>query len=41
MVAAMHSFAGLGLKNYRATPSPCTLETLERFGEVIHAFDKG
>lgn len=41
MVATMHSFADLGLKNYRATPSPCTLDTLERFGEVIHAFDRG
>jgi alkanesulfonate monooxygenase SsuD/methylene tetrahydromethanopterin reductase-like flavin-dependent oxidoreductase (luciferase family) len=41
MVALMHRFAALGLRNYRATPSPCTLETLERFGEVIAAFDRG
>lgn len=41
MVATMHSFAALGLRNYRATPSPCTLETLEAFGEVIAAFDRG
>jgi alkanesulfonate monooxygenase SsuD/methylene tetrahydromethanopterin reductase-like flavin-dependent oxidoreductase (luciferase family) len=41
MVATMHAFAALGLRNYRATPSPCTLETLEAFGEVITAFDRG
>jgi hypothetical protein len=41
MVATMHAFAALGLRNYRATPSPCTLETLEAFGEVIAAFDRG
>jgi hypothetical protein len=41
MVARMHAFAALGLRNYRATPSPCTLETLEAFGEVIAAFDRG
>lgn len=41
MVATMHAFAGLGLRDYRATPSPCTLETLEAFGEVIAAFDRG
>jgi hypothetical protein len=41
MVMAMHAFATLGLRNYRATPSPCTLETLEAFGEVIAAFDRG
>jgi alkanesulfonate monooxygenase SsuD/methylene tetrahydromethanopterin reductase-like flavin-dependent oxidoreductase (luciferase family) len=41
MVATMHAFADLGLRNYRATPSPCTLETLEAFGEVIAAFDRG
>jgi alkanesulfonate monooxygenase SsuD/methylene tetrahydromethanopterin reductase-like flavin-dependent oxidoreductase (luciferase family) len=41
MVALMHNFADLGLRNYRATPSPCTLETLEQFGEVIEAFDRG
>jgi alkanesulfonate monooxygenase SsuD/methylene tetrahydromethanopterin reductase-like flavin-dependent oxidoreductase (luciferase family) len=41
IVATMHAFAALGLRNYRATPSPCTLETLEEFGEVIAAFDRG
>ena len=41
MVALMHRFAALGLRNYRATPSPCTLETLERCGEVIAAVDRG
>ena len=41
MVRTMHAFADLGLRNYRATPSPCTLETLEQFGEVIRAFDRG
>jgi alkanesulfonate monooxygenase SsuD/methylene tetrahydromethanopterin reductase-like flavin-dependent oxidoreductase (luciferase family) len=41
MVATMHAFAALGLRNYRATPSPCTLETLEAFGEVIARFDRG
>lgn len=40
-VATMHAFAALGLRNYRATPSPCTLETLEAFGEVIARFDRG
>ena len=41
MVRTMHDFAKLGLRQYRATPSPCNLETLERFGEVIRAFDRG
>lgn len=41
MVATMHAFADLGLRNYRATPSPCTSETLEQFGEVIRKFDQG
>lgn len=41
MVATMHAFADLGLRDYRATPSPCTPETLEQFGEVIAAFDRG
>lgn len=41
MVATMHAFANLGLRDYRATPSPCTLETLDQFGEVIAAFDRG
>ena len=41
MVETMHAFASLGLRDYRATPSPCTLETLEAFGEVIAAFDRG
>ncbi len=41
MARTMHAFADLGLRNYRATPSPCTLETLEQFGEVIRAFDRG
>jgi alkanesulfonate monooxygenase SsuD/methylene tetrahydromethanopterin reductase-like flavin-dependent oxidoreductase (luciferase family) len=40
-VATMHAFAALGLRNYRATPSPCTLETLEAFGEIIARFDRG
>ncbi len=41
MVRTMHAFAALGLRNYRATPSPCTMETLEQFGEVIAKFDRG
>ncbi|MBA3449834.1 MAG: LLM class flavin-dependent oxidoreductase [Chloroflexia bacterium] len=41
MVATMHAFAALGLRHYLATPSPCTLETLEAFGEVIRAYDRG
>jgi alkanesulfonate monooxygenase SsuD/methylene tetrahydromethanopterin reductase-like flavin-dependent oxidoreductase (luciferase family) len=41
MVRTMHAFAELGLRNYRATPSPCNLETLERFGEIIQRFDRG
>ena len=41
MVATMHAFAALGLRHYLATPSPCTLETLEAFGEVMQAFDRG
>lgn len=41
MVRTMHDFAALGLRNYRATPSPCTMETIEQFGEVIRAFDRG
>ena len=41
MVATMHAFAALGLRDYRATPSPCTPETLEAFAKVIEAFDRG
>ncbi len=41
MVATMHAFAGLGLRHYLATPSPCTMQTLERFAEVIQTFDRG
>jgi alkanesulfonate monooxygenase SsuD/methylene tetrahydromethanopterin reductase-like flavin-dependent oxidoreductase (luciferase family) len=39
MVATMHDFAALGLRHYLATPSPCNLDTLEAFGEVIRAYD--
>jgi alkanesulfonate monooxygenase SsuD/methylene tetrahydromethanopterin reductase-like flavin-dependent oxidoreductase (luciferase family) len=41
MVATMHAFAELGLRNYRATPSPCNVQTLEEFAKVIEAFDQG
>lgn len=41
MVATMHAFADLGLRHYLATPSPCTMQTLEQFGTVIEAFDRG
>jgi alkanesulfonate monooxygenase SsuD/methylene tetrahydromethanopterin reductase-like flavin-dependent oxidoreductase (luciferase family) len=41
MVAFMHQFADMGMRHYLATPSPCNLETLERFGEVIRKFDQG
>ncbi len=41
MVATMHDFAALGLRHYLATPSPCTPRTLERFANVIAAFDRG
>jgi alkanesulfonate monooxygenase SsuD/methylene tetrahydromethanopterin reductase-like flavin-dependent oxidoreductase (luciferase family) len=39
--AAMHEFAAVGLTHYLCAPDPCTMQTLEQFGEVIRAFDRG
>lgn len=41
MVRLMHDFAALGLRHYLATPSPCNVETLQKFAPVIAAFDRG
>ncbi len=41
MAAAMHTFRDVGLVHYLCAPDPCTMETLQDFGEVIRAFDRG
>ena len=41
MVFFIRKFADMGMRHYLATSSPCNLEALERFGEVIHKFDQG
>jgi hypothetical protein len=41
MAAAMHQFREVGLVHYLCAPDPCTMETLEAFGEVIERYDRG